>query len=52
MQEQTYSEIPESIPHLSVIKMTQGFNGFISKIGPIVDAWDFIFGIFTLRDPW
>ena len=30
--------------------MAQGFQSFVSKIGPLVDGWEFMHGIFTLRD--
>lgn len=30
--------------------MTTGFSAFASKIGPLVDGWEFMYGIFTLRD--
>lgn len=30
--------------------MTQGFQSFVSKIGPLVDGWEYMYNIFTLKD--
>jgi len=40
----------ESIPKLSMIKLVEGGQGFIAKIGPMVSIWDSIYGLFSLRD--
>lgn len=40
----------EALPNMSLIQMTQGFQSFISKIGPLVDAHEFVFNIMSLKD--
>jgi hypothetical protein len=40
----------EPLPHFSLINMAQGFQAFIGKIGPIVELWEYLYGIFLLRD--
>lgn len=50
MEEQENETHAEQIPNLNLINMTQGFNGFITTIGPLVSAWDSIYGLMTIRD--
>ena len=33
-----------------MIKLTKGFTGFTSKIGPLVSFWDFAYGLVTMRN--
>mmetsp|Transcript_18414 Transcript_18414/g.28263 ORF Transcript_18414/g.28263 Transcript_18414/m.28263 type:complete len:94 (+) Transcript_18414:483-764(+) len=33
-----------------MIKLVEGGQGFIAKIGPMVSIWDSIYGLFSLRD--
>ena len=44
------SEAEEAIPNFSAVKLTQGFLGFVSKIGLIVGIWDFFYKLMTLED--
>jgi hypothetical protein len=40
----------EAIPYLSMVQLTKGFTGFVSKIGPLVSAWDGLYSICTLQN--
>ena len=44
------SDPNEPLPNLSLINMAQGFQAFVSKIGPLVDGWEFIYNLITLKD--
>jgi hypothetical protein len=38
------------LPNLNLINMAQGFQAFVSKIGPLVDGWEFMYNLITLKD--
>jgi hypothetical protein len=38
------------LPNPSLIALTQVFNTFILQIGPLVLAWEYLYGLFTVRD--
>jgi len=40
----------EPLPNLSLINMSQGFQAFVSQIGPLVDGYEVLYNIFTLKD--
>ena len=39
-----------ALPHLSMIQMTQGFNSFSTKISPVVAAWEYMYGLMTIKN--
>jgi len=40
----------ESIPDLHAIQLTKAFMLFVQRIGPLVDCWDSMYSLFTIKD--
>ena len=40
----------EAIPDLDAAKLTKAFLLFVQRIGPLVDGWDSMHALFTIKD--
>lgn len=49
-KKETKEDNDEAIPDLHALHLTKAFMLFVQRIGPLVDCWDSMYSLFTIKD--